>query len=332
MFYEELVGSIKSGNIAPLYVFEGPEDYLIEFCIAELKKKLIDPATEMMNYKSYEFIPPVGDAGDFLETLPMMSERKLVVFRKCGLFNGNIKNKAQWEKVISSVAEYNCVVVWEEQAERGKKPSGVRKAAETNGIVVQFPLRTEPKLRTWVTKIAASGGKTIDPEDASYMIATLERKMRVIRTELDKVIAFAADTKITRADIDAVIVKPSEQSVFDLIDAIFNGRREQCYSLLYDLRQNRQEPVSILSLLSGQIINIYRARLYIADGFTSTQAAQKLGGGYANEKCARRAEKVRAENLELLINLCFECDKRVKQGLIEPWAALETIIAEYRFY
>ena len=332
MYYEELRNSIKNGKPAPLYIFEGPEDYLIEFSIAELKKKLIDPSTEMMNYKSYEFIPPVGEAGDFLETLPMMSERKMVVFRKCRLFAGNIKNKAQWEKVLSTIAEYNCVIIWEEQAERGKKPSSVRKAAEANGIVVQFPLRTEPKLRAWVTKIAAAAGKIIDPEDAAYLIATLERKMRVIRTELDKTIAYCEGTKITRADIDAVIVKPSEQSVFDLIDAIFNGRREQCYSLLYELRQNRQEPVSILSLLSGQIINIYRARLYIADGFTSAQAAQKLGGGYGNEKCARKAEKIKAGNLELLINLCFECDKRVKQGLFDPWAALEIIIAEYRFY
>ena len=57
MYYEELRNSIKNGKPAPLYIFEGPEDYLIEFSIAELKKKLIDPSTEMMNYKSYEFIP-----------------------------------------------------------------------------------------------------------------------------------------------------------------------------------------------------------------------------------------------------------------------------------
>lgn len=119
MYYEELRSAIKQGKIEPLYIFEGAEEYLIEFCIGELKKALIEDWSEMMNFQSFTQLPPVNEAEDFMETLPVMSERKLLILRKCGLFEGNIKNKTQWEKLFSSVAPYNCVVIWEKLPEKG---------------------------------------------------------------------------------------------------------------------------------------------------------------------------------------------------------------------
>lgn len=333
MYYEELRSTIKEKKIAPLYIFEGPEEFLIEFCIGELKKLLVEDWSEMMNYQSFTELPPVNEAGDFMETLPVMSERKLLVFRKCGLFEGNIKNKAQWEKLLSSVAPYNCVVIWEKFPEKGKKANSVRKAAENGGAVaVEFPLRTEANLRSWVAKIAAASGKSIDPKNAAYLINSLERNMRTIKTEFEKIIAYSKSPQITREDIDGVIIKPAAENVYALIDAIFDGRREICYNLLYTLRSLRQEPVSLLSLLSGQLITIYKAKLYLLSGASHSAAVSKLGGGFPAEKCTRKAEKIKLENIQTLISLCQECDRKIKTGLISGWAALETIIAEYKFY
>ena len=332
MTYEELKSSIKDGKIAPLYIFQGPEEFLIEFMIGEIKKILIEEWSEMMNYKSFSELPPVNEAEDFLETLPVMAERKLAVFRKCGLFSGNIKNKAQWENLMANVAEFNCVIIWEDTPEKGKKPSSVRKAAETGGVVVDFPLRTEAALKAWLIKFAASKNKSIDQKNALYLINSLERKMRVIKTEFEKIVSFSKGSQITREDIDAVIVKPAVENVFSVIDAIFDGRREICYNLLYTLRSLKQEPVSIVSLLSGQLITIYKAKLYLLDGKSHNETVAILGGGFMNEKCTRKAEKIKLENIQTLINLCYEADKNIKQGKIAGWPALETIIAEYKYY
>lgn len=333
MFYEDLRSSIKDGKIAPLYIFEGPEDFLIEFCLEEIKKALVEPWSEMMNFKSFSEIPPISEAEDFLETLPVMSERKVAIFRKCGIFSGNIKNKAQWEKLLSSVAPFCCVILWENPVEKGKKPSSVRKAAEDGGAVtVSFPLRTESTLKTWVVKIAAANGKTIEPKNALYLINSLERNMRSIKTELEKIISFTKSQTITREDIDAVIVKPAVENIFGLIDAIFDGRRELCYNLLYTLRSLKQDPVSILSTLSGQLITIYKAKLHLLSGKSYGSIVPMLGGGYGAEKCTRKAEKTKVENIQTLIALCCECDRKIKQGSLGGWAALESIIAEYNFY
>ncbi len=330
MYYEELRAAIKEGNIAPLYIFEGQEEYLAEYCISEIKKKIIEPWAEMLNFKSYSFLPDIREATDFLETLPVMSERKMAVFRRCNIF-GNIKNKAQWQKLFENPMPEGCIIIWEDSINL-KKPPALYKAVQKNAVTVSFNLQSESSLRSWVTKIAAASKKTIDASAAQYLVASMGRKMQPIRTELEKIIAFSKGGTISRADIDSVIVKPAEESVFSLIDAVFEGKREQCYNLIYALRAQRQEPVAIISLLSGQLMTIYKAKLYLLGASSMQSAAQKLGGGYNAEKCVRRAGKIKVENIENLINLCYEKDRDIKRGLTTGWSALETLIAEYKFY
>lgn len=328
MYYEQLRNEIKNGNIASLYIFEGQEQYLIEFCIEEIKKRLIEPWAEMLNFKSYAFLPEIGEATDFIETLPVMSERKMVVFRRCGMF-GNIKNRAQWQKLLCELSPEVCVIIWDEEQ---KKPTAFRKEIGNAAVTVSFPLQSEGSLRTWITKIAAASQKNIAPAEAVYLAASLGRKMQPIRTELEKIIAFSKSSDITREDIDSVIVKPADESVFSLIDAIFDGKREQCYKLIYSLCARRQEPVAIISLFAGQLITMYRAKLHLLSGKTAQQTVREIGGGYAAEKCVRRAVKIKAENIEHLINLCYEKDRDIKQGIISGRTALEALVAEYKFY
>ena len=331
MNYEQLRADISGGKIAPLYLFTGDEEYLIEYCIGEIKKALIEQWSEMMNFKSYSEIPEVSEASDFLETLPVMSERKLLVFRRCNLF-GNIKNKAQWEEVFSSIAPYNCVIVWDTPLEKGKRSTGLRKVIETQGTVVDFALRSEVQLRGWVIKNANASGKNIDAKNASYLATSLGRKMQAIKTELGKIIAFTKGDTITREDIDSVIIKPAEENVFNFIDAIFDGKRELCYNILHKLRNLRQDPASIISVLATQLLSIYKAKTYLLSGLTLPQAAKELGGGFIAEKSVRKAEKIKVENIERLISLCREGDGAIKQGRMSGWSALESIIAEYKFY
>ncbi len=331
MNYEELCASLKEDKIASLYLFEGAEEFLIEHCIGEIKKKLIEPWSEMLNFKSYTEVPDFSEAYDFLETLPVMSERKLVIFRKCGLF-GNIKNKAQWEKLLSIVAPYNCVIIWETELERGKKPAGLRKIVMEKSTVVTFTLRSEAKLRPWLIKNVAREGKVIDEKNAAYLISSLERKMGPIKTELAKIIAFSKGPQITREDIDSVIIKPTVGTVFNLIDAVFEGKRELCYNLLYKLRTNRGDAVSILSTFAGQLIHIYKAKTLLNDGLTPSQVAREIGFGYVGESSVIKAQKLKIENIGCLISLCQDGDRRIKQGLMDGWSVLESIIAEYKFY
>ncbi|MCH5187940.1 MAG: DNA polymerase III subunit delta [Oscillospiraceae bacterium] len=332
MNYTEFTAEIKAGLPKSLYILTGEEDYLKEHSVAQAKKRLIDPGLEDFNFQSYSEMPDFTACNSFVNTLPMMSERKLLVLRNCGFFEKNVKQKADWEEMFTKLPEYICVLLWEGENEKGKKSSvpPLRKVCEKIGIVVEFSFQTEAKLIPWLAKAAAGGGKLIDRSVASYIISSLGRSMSVLKTEMQKIVAYAHGEQITRDDVDAVIVKPTEDKVYKLIDAIMDGRRDLCYAYLYDLRQNRTEPIPFLGLFSGRLVMVYHARLLLDEGLTSAAAAKALGGGWLNEKSVRIASRTNDARLERLIDLCRGADRSMKQGRVESWAALEMIVTEMR--
>lgn len=332
MNYTEFAAEIKAGLPRRLYVLIGAEEFLKEHCAEQAKKKLVEPALEDFNYQSYNEVPDFTACNSFVNTLPMMSERKLLVLRRCGFFERNLKQKSDWEEMFLNLPEFVCVLLWEGEDEKRKKSAGtpVRKACEKAGTVVDFPYQTEAKLIPWLAKVAANGGKLIDKACASYIIGSLGRSMSVLKTEMQKINAYACGEQITRADIDAVIIRPAEDKVFKLVDAMMEGRRDLCYGYLYDLCQNRTEPVAFLALFSGKLLTIYRAKLLLGEGLQSGAVAKALGGGWMAEKSVRQAQHSTEAKLERLISLCQNADKSVKQGRIDPWAALEVVVAEMK--
>ena len=86
MNYDEFRSVLKNKDFTPLYFFTGEEDFLQTFCLSEVKKAIIDPSFEDFNYKCYIEAPSFEDADSFINALPLMSEKKLVVFNCCNLF------------------------------------------------------------------------------------------------------------------------------------------------------------------------------------------------------------------------------------------------------
>ncbi|MGN1097292.1 MAG: DNA polymerase III subunit delta [Clostridia bacterium] len=334
MTYTEFTAEIKAGLPKSLYILTGPEDFLKEYSVGQAKQKLVDPSLEDFNFQSYSDVPDFALCSDFVNGMPMMSDRKLLVLRKCGFFGRSLKQKSDWEALFSNLPDTVCVLLWEIDEEKGKKgtASPVRKACENAGVTVEFPMQTEAKLIPWLAKIAMNGGKLIDKSCASYLIASLGRSMSVLKTEMQKVNAYARGEQITRTDIDAVIVRPAEDRVFKLVDAITDGRRDLGFEYLYELKQNRTEPVAFLSLFAGQVINIYKAKLLLGEGWQKSVALKKMGGGWAAEKSINKAARASEEGLENLIDMCQRADRDIKQGRMDPWTALEIIVSEAKIF
>ncbi len=329
MTYEQFKNEIKAGLPSTLYLLTGAEDFLKEKCIEQAKERLVAPGFEDFNYQSYSDVPDFGLCADFVNGLPMMSDRKLLVLRKCGLFDARLKGKADWEELFSNLPPTVCVLLWEPDPEKKKASAGLRKVCENAGTVVEFPLQTEAKLIPWLAMAASKGGKLIDRDCASYLIASLGRSMAVLKTEMEKVTAYAPGEQITRADIDAVIIRPAEDRAFKLIDSIIDGRRDLSYGYLGELRQNRTEPVQFLSLFAGQLLTVYRAKVLLGVGYQRSVVAKKLGvAPFVADKSVNKAARVSEEGLENLISLCRDADRDIKQGRIEPWTALDMLVAQ----
>ena len=82
--------------------------------------------------------------------------------------------------------------------------------------------------------------------------------------ELEKLITYAGDKDtIDRGDIDAVITKSSEDSIFDLTEAIVTRNTEQALATLRDLLNQGVHYMVILSMLIREIRFLLQGKLLL---------------------------------------------------------------------
>ncbi|MDO4563204.1 MAG: DNA polymerase III subunit delta [Clostridia bacterium] len=330
MKYEQFRKELKNSLPQSLYLLCGDEEYLRDYCCDEAKK-IITAGSEDFDMKVYATAPDAEEVRAFAEALPLMNPRKLIILRKCSLFDKSLKNKDTWARFFADVPPACIVVISDDFPQRGS--GELYKTVRERAVIVEFPLRERSELIKWLTNICASRGTRLYDADASYMIATLGREMVRLKSEIDKIIALCGEnTSITRDMINSVIIAPVTDKIFNLIDAVFAGRRRECYAYLNELKKLSRDGVRVLSTLSGQILNVFRARLLLSDGLSAPQSEKMLGGGYGAKKAVEKASRMNKQNIEMLLSLCRDADRCVKQGLIDSWAAIELIIAEYKYY
>lgn len=328
MTYDEFRSLLKSKDLNTLYFFTGEEDFLKSFCLTEAKKALIDSSFEDFNYRSYIEAPTFEDAESFIRALPLMSEKKLVIFNNSGIFSRSLAEKNKWETLFASLPPYCVCIVREQESEKGQKGSVVEQAVKSCGVTVNFEYLPEARLKTWLIKAAASKGKSLSEKDSLYIIKNLDRSMTLLKSEIEKICAKAEDFVITRQDIDSVIRNIIDESVFALIDAVFSGRRLIAYNVLSNLEQAKVEPASIVSLLASQTLNIYKAKLMMTQKISITEVKKAISRNpYAAEKMVANASKISLKDIEQLIEMLTFADKAIKTGSMEPHCALDLIIA-----
>ena len=328
MTYDEFRQELKSKCVTPLYFFTGEEDFLQSFCIAETKKALVDPTFEDFNYKCYIEAPSAEDADSFIHALPLMSDKKLVVFNNCNLFSNSLSEKSKWENIFSTLPDFVVCIVREKASDKGKKGSVVEQAVKSAATTVNFEYLPEARLRPWIVKAAAAKGKSLSDRDGLYIIQNLGQSMTLLKTEIEKICAKAEDVAITRKDIDAVLSNRLEQSVFSLIDAVFASRRDIAYTVLRNLDKANAEPVSILGLLSSQALSIYKAKLMLTQKISVSEVKKAISRNpYAAEKIVSKASKISFQELENLIRMLTEADLNIKTGGMDAHCALDLIIA-----
>ncbi len=326
MTYDEFRTQLKSKDLSSLYYFTGEEDFLKSFCLSETKKALIDPSFEDFNAVTYIEAPSFEDADSFINALPLMSERKLVIFNNANIFSASLSEKAKWENLFSTLPSYVVCIVREEGS--GKKGSVVEQAVKKYAVTVNFEPLPEARLKVWLIKAAASKGRSLSDKDSLYIIKNLGRSMTLLKSEIEKICAKAEEFVITRQDIDSVIRNVIDESVFALIDAVFAKRRDIAYNVLANLEQAKVEPSYIISLLASQTLNIYKAKLMMAQKISITEVKKAISKNpYAAEKMVSHASKISLSDIESLINILTQADKSIKMGTMEPHCALDLVIA-----
>lgn len=329
--------ALKNNRLAACYLFEGEEEYIKQTAYRQLCEKLLPAGLEEIN--STVLVNPDADSLIMAcETLPMMSEKRLVTVREYAPLMP-IKRGAKDEeeskgrtKAVDPIPEYLerlpdtvCLVFYQKGA-AGKRR--LYTAIEKRGGLVAFDRLSESECVRWLSQQARKQGKTLTQDAAQALLFTVGNDASLLQLELDKLCRYVGDAvPLTEADIAAICTQSTECTVFQMVDAQTEGKVEKALSLLGMLLQNGADRMLVLAMLLRQYRILYHIRRMTDEKTPGADQPALIGiPPFAYRKAYPQAMKYTAEQLLQAYRALLELEERIKRGQVPQTACAENAI------
>ena len=333
MKWNEFYQALKDGNLSPVYLFTGPEEYVKREAVEALRAKLLPPGLEALNDTTLEDAS-AQQITDTAETLPMMCEKRIVVVRDWApLMPGKSKNEESETEWMSKWLEHppeSCALVFYMRTEadgRKKMTTLLKKKAE----VVSFDLLTDAELSRWCASRLKPRGKKLSSAALNTLTYMAGRELTRLSGELDKLVAYVGDerTEITEADIRGIVSPSLEYNVFELLNSLLAGDLKKGQQTVNSLLQGGQTTMGLLAMLTRQIRQLTHMKCALDAGKPVQVVQEQLKlHPYAAKQTARQCARLSAGWLTGLYEKCVEFDYAVKNGRLRDRDALDALILQ----
>jgi DNA polymerase-3 subunit delta len=259
--YAKLSASIKTGELEQCYIFHGPERYLLERGISDLRAHLCPDGTSSFNYRRFE-----GDSLDLFDikeavnTFPMFAEKTLIEIHDFDIFKAS--NSENIRDILLDLPDYICLVFsYDTKPFKPDKRLKLSKEILELSCELEFAAQESKKLVRWIIKHFKDAGRDITTADSEYLAFITDGLMTNLRGEIEKVAAYTRTEMVTRKDIDAVVTPTLDAISFHLTDAILNKNHKQALKLLDELFQMRESPHMLIGSISKSMRQLLAARV-----------------------------------------------------------------------
>lgn len=333
--------SIKDKNIGNVYLFFGAEEYLKRNFTEYIEKILLTEELKLLNKIVLEGKTTPAAIIDNCETLPVFSERKMVIVRNSGLFKGGKKkdeaikkagdsgrkgkNADELTSFLQNVPDHVCLIFIEVEIDKRIKLVDL---VNSYGLVVELDYRKPDELTNWVMKRIRELGHEADQRTAAMIVEYGEAGMDDLMNEIRKLCAFAGQRqKITESDVAKVCTKSIKSRVFDLTDAIAAKQTAKALSLLNDMAVLKEPMPKIMYMIARQFRQLVQVKMMVRDGVTQAQIAALLKSPpFIAGKLIKQAQSFQTDKLENAISSSLDLDIAIKTGKLEDRLAVELMI------
>ena len=310
--------SLKAGQVAGCYLFEGAEEYIKQQALKTLCARLLPEGLEQMN------LTELADPGpDELiaaaETLPFMAERRVVVVRDCSLLTAGRKAEdadraAAFTDYAGRIPPTACVVFYVKGRADGRKK--LYAFLKKQNAIVDFSPMSDAECAAWAVRAMRRMGKRLDGETAARLVFTVGRDAALLRQEMDKLCAFLGEREeVTAEDIDLICTRSAECTVFQMVDAQVAGDNAAAFRLLEDMLRSGEDRMGVLSMLLRQYRILYHMRCLLDERAPQAAQAQLLGiPPFAVARTQQQARRFERTRLRKAYDFLMDYEYRIKQG------------------
>ena len=261
---DQLLASIKQGAFQKVYLFYGPEHYMLMGCVSMLQSRAVgsQPLLNLVKLDGTKIA--VERLEEEVEPLPVLSDYRCVCVADFDLEKLAKKPMDRFKAMVEQLPQTTILVLYYQQlALNPKKSAKLRNVfdfIDQQGAVVEFTVKTPAKLASILVARANKAGCTLSSQTARLLIERCGAELQPLLIELDKLISSAGSGEITQQLVEGLVVRALDSSVFDLSRAILARQSAKAFALLQDLFDQQQEPVALLPALAAAFLDLYRAK------------------------------------------------------------------------
>jgi len=327
MNYENILNLTKQEKIYPVYLFYGKENYLKENISKKLRNRLIDPAYRELNYKVFygEKIS-INEVINDLETLPLMSEHKLVVIKEAEKINKNDETKlVNYFNRLSLKNNFSTLIIIYKESSPNKE---LITAIKRVGIASNFNITDKAKLALWINSKFRQSNKKITQEGLFYLQSIIGSDLGRLFNEIEKIDIYTKDQKIIEKEDIMITIGGSEAvNIFKVLDSVGDKDIKNAIDGLVKLNQGNLHHLSIFAMIYRQIKLILQTKLLLAGGFNFKEVEKKLKLPYfVIEKIIRQSKKYTFKEICKSYELLNIADLELKDSQKVPKIILEELV------
>lgn len=326
MDYWQIKERIAQGEIEPVYLFVGDEDYLAEDLTNRLLRGVLEPGSEDFNLNIfYASEAEVGDIINAACAYPMMAERRVVIVKELHkILPGKL---AALLTYLKNPLLTTCLILIAEQLDfRLSATKKLRDAA------VYVPLKRlyENRVNQWLRNYLKEGEYTISEEALQLLQASVGTSLRAIVNEVGKIqLNIDPRREIEEDDVAHSVGISRQFSVFELCDAV--GRKDALSSLkiLSHMMNAGESAPGLVSMLTRHFRLLLKTKELLGRGVAESSISKEIGVNYHFiNRYIQQSKNYDMRRFNSIFELLLATDIALKSSAQNPRLLLEVLLLQ----
>lgn len=322
---------INKKHFSPIYLLYGTESFLINETRQLLIQQVFDGEETDFNLSSYDLEEtPIEVVLEEAETLPFLGDKRLIFVNNPYFLTAEKKrekvehNLSKLEKYLNEPSPFSILVfsaLYEKLDERKK----ITKQLKRMGQTLEAKKLGEYELKSWIKERAEFNHVQIEEDAVEILMTIVGSNLFMLTSEIDKLALYLGENNSINVEtVERLVSRSLEQNIFHLVEKVVQRKIDEALRIYYDLLKQKEEPIKILAVITGQFRLIYQVKELSRRGYGQQQIAGYLKvHPFRIKLAAGQAKMFSDEELIRIMNLLSDADYQMKTGAMNKEMLIE---------
>ncbi|KUO51412.1 MAG: hypothetical protein APF76_13655 [Desulfitibacter sp. BRH_c19] len=325
------VKEVKKGNVFPIYLLTGDNDFLKDILIGNFKEALLQGENGEFNFQKYDHVDTLKAIIDVANSLPFFSKWRLIVVKDESVFKPGSFSDNDYKYVTEYLTNPNptTCLIFLARSDVDKRGKLYKKLSE-KGKVLNCETPKGVSIINWINREFSTYEKNPDNALVNILASVAKGDLYFLTNEIKKICSYVGNKQaIYYEEVREVLAKTIDTGIFQMIDHLAEKDLNKALKELNDLLELGEAPILINNMLARHYRLLLHYLVYKKKGYSEKQLSQKLGVRFfVVSKLSSQSKHYNQRKLIDTLNILYENDLKIKTTSSDNRRMLELTLIE----